>query len=126
MNANGPPQPLWHRIRFGWLILSTLLGAIFGFIGAPSISDRNLQVFWSAQSTFWWAVVGASIGAVTLGLAKRSLHISLLRLAEIIVVCAILACFFRNYMAAHARVQRRYESIKVINPQPINGVNGGR
>ena len=48
-----------RRVRFGWIIMGTLGGAVLGSFFAPGATDGPRQDLLFAPCWFWGAIVGA-------------------------------------------------------------------
>ncbi|MHB1036656.1 MAG: hypothetical protein ACYC35_18170 [Pirellulales bacterium] len=81
------------RLRFGWVILGTVCGALVGLMDMPSNLAAEFREYWTALCEFRGAVAGTAVGAVLSawfrrGESMRQWHRSVL--AETAIVVAVL------------------------------------
>ena len=110
------------RLRFGWMIIGTVCGAIFGLIDGLS-AHISVRDYWLAAGEFHGAVFGAVAGALLgtwLNFRRRapSRRFYRLRVFELITVTAILVPLWQYHREAKARlddeIHRTFEMIRAL------------
>lgn len=104
----------WQPMRFGYLIMGTLGGALLASYGGPSVTDGPSQDLWLGEHWFHGAVIGA-LSVVIGQIAIRSYRgnfrarLSAVSLVELLGVSVIVAGFGQNWHDANSYYEARRE-----------------
>jgi hypothetical protein len=119
---------LFEPMKNGFMILGTLVGALLAWMLSPHMSDGPTNALNDAILAFIGSIAGFIAVAVFLAFKKQSappffFQYRLLTLFEIMVVCAIIAIFGRNFIEAKSRFDRRtqkwQEETKKLNEESM-------